>query len=176
MSSFVSLSFESLRRPAPKPPAPRLPGTAGSRFFSQPGRSVVERPDATPLRGYYAGVATLSQAEPVDVSAGEQHSSVDFTIVQHRQPPAMMRASFISADGKPIFATSTLASLDDAIGGTAISSGGISDNMAQRIDPGVWLFVARGFYAPGVALVPIPVGFDFSDLHPLVCAVRLVSA
>ena len=122
------------------------------------GRSVVERPDATPLRGYYPGVATLSQAEPVDVRAGEERSSVDFTIVQHRQRPAMLRVSFISADGKPMLATSMLASLDDAIGGTVISSGGISDNMAQRVDPGAWLFVARGFYAPGVALVPVTVG------------------
>src|SRR2546428_13736390 len=51
-----------------------------------------------------------------------------------------------------------LASLDDAIAGTVINTGGISDNIAQRVDPGTWLLVARGVYGPGVAAVPIIVG------------------
>lgn len=128
------------------------------RFTVVDGRTVAERPDGTPSRGYYPGVATLSEAQPIDVRAGEERSSVDFTIVQHRQPPTMVRLSFIDEDGKPILATSMLASLDDATAGTVIDTGGISDNIAQRVDPGTWLLVARGVYGPGVAVVRIIVG------------------
>jgi hypothetical protein len=128
------------------------------RFTVVDGRTVGERPDFAPLRGYYPGVAAVSAAQPIDVRAGEEHSSVDFTIVQHRQPPVLVRLSFINEDGKPVPATSTLASLDDRIGRTTIDTGGISDNVGQRVDPGRWLLVARGVYEPGVAVVPITVG------------------
>jgi hypothetical protein len=128
------------------------------RFTLVDGRPVPERPDDAPLRGYYPGVTTLSQAHLIDARKGEERSSVDFTIVQHRQPPTMVRLSFVDEDGKSILAIPVLASLDDATGGNVIGTGNISDTIAQRVDPGTWLLVAHAIYGPGVAAVPIVVG------------------
>ncbi len=128
------------------------------RFTLVNGRAVAERPDGTPSRGYYPGVTRLSEAQPIDLRAGGERSSVDFTVAQHQQPPAILRISFVDADGKPMLATSMLASLDDRIAGTLINASGISDNVAHRLDPGAWLLFARGVYAQGVAAVPVIVG------------------
>jgi hypothetical protein len=145
------------------------------RFTVVDGRPVAERPDGTPARGYYPGVAMLSQAQPVDVRAGEEHSSIDFTIVQYRQVPARIRLAFVDENGKPMLATSTLVSLDDASGGTAINTSSVGDNVMQRVEPGRWLLVARGMYGPGVAAVPIDVGStDISMSVPLRRGGRIV--
>src|SRR3989441_9344292 len=91
------------------------------RFTVVDGRTVAERPDGTPSRGYYPGVATLSAAQPIDVRAGEERSSVDFTIVEHRQPPTMVRLSVIDEDGKAILATSMVARPDVASARDAVN-------------------------------------------------------
>jgi hypothetical protein len=138
------------------------------RFTVVDGHPVAERPDGTPARGYYPGVAMLSQAQPIDARAGEEHSSVDFTIVQYRQLPSTVRVAFVDADGKPMAATSMLVSLDDATGGTAISTFSVSEDVMQRVEPGRWLLVARGVYGSGVAAVPIDLGStDISMSVPL---------
>ena len=122
------------------------------------GRTVLERPDGMPSQAYYPSVTTLSAAQPVDVRAGEERASIDVTVAQRTPSRAMVRFSFIDADGKPMLATSVMVRLDDAVAGTAINTSGIGDNVAQRIDPGAWLLIARGVYAAGVAAVPIIVG------------------
>jgi carboxypeptidase family protein len=128
------------------------------RFTVVNGRMVAERPDWAPSRGYYPGVTTLGAAQSVEVRAGEERSSVDFAIVRHKQPPATLTLSFLDPRGDPMLAAANLANLDDPIGGTVFDANGISDRVTQRLDPGNWLLVARGVYAPGVAAVPITIG------------------
>jgi Carboxypeptidase regulatory-like domain len=137
-----------------------------SRTTKPQAITLVTRPDGTPrVEGEtpqstvtsYPGVPGISQAQLLDVRAGEERGSVDFGLAMWR--PGRLAMTFVDSDGKPTNATAIVASVSESPLRPLLR---VMPFMAAQsvtsIEPGVWTVYAHGDGGVGTARVTVGSG------------------
>jgi len=125
---------------------------------------VVMRTGDVPPRTYYPGVATLSQAQPIAVRAGEERSATDFTVAPGATAKLSMR--FVDAKGAPVDANAMIASADESTTGVVNRPVlMVGPNQSTALQPGQWVIYARGMSLAGNRPGPMLVGMTRISLN-----------
>jgi len=111
-------------------------------------------PGVSQVRTYFPGVIGLADAEPIEVGAGEERSSVDFSVPAEAAIPALT-ISFFDAQGKAVPGEATLTNPGSAIQ-RFVPMLARNPKIAAHIEPGTWTVLARG--AAGVGMTEVSVG------------------
>jgi len=113
--------------------------------------------DVTRSRTYYPGVVALADAQRIDVQAGEERSTIDFSALA-AHALARLTLSFVDAKGNPTEAIPTLSSGEETTGGVTIGVPSMSTRVSTRIEPGAWTVYATG--AAGVGINSVTIGSE----------------
>jgi hypothetical protein len=105
-------------------------------------------------RAYYPGVASLTDAQRIDVRPGEERSAIDFGLLAARAP-ARLTLSFVDAKGNPTEAAATL-TRGDADGAVGFPS--LGPKISTPVEPGTWTVHATG--AAGAAIGTVTIGSE----------------
>ncbi|HMD35472.1 MAG TPA: carboxypeptidase-like regulatory domain-containing protein [Vicinamibacterales bacterium] len=132
----------------------RVGGLGAGRYVVNVWRTNANVAPMAIARTYFPGVIGLSRAQPIELSAGEQHTSTDFVALPETAL-ATLTVRFVDADGKAVSGTASLASV-----GTPIPEFTTLPNQAEQVsghvEPGTWMLVGRG--SDGVAAAEISIG------------------
>jgi len=141
--------------------------TAGSYIVSTPGMAMVLGAGVSSASApvFYPGGASLTQAQPVAVHAGDEVPSIDFTLTPQRMPRLSVTVN--DANAAPVSGLVFITQLArtsfgpiDTMQSFGIEGGGPT-TIPQR--PGDWIFIAQG--TQGSAIVPLVVGSDDASLN-----------
>ncbi len=120
---------------------------------------------------YYPGAPGLSRAQPIAVRAGDEASSIDFSVSAARL--ANVSITLVDATGNPVGGAATVARTDEAgLGAEPRSIAIRGSNTAVTLEPGEWILYANG--TQGVGVARFSVGSDDASVTvPLVKGARV---
>ncbi len=116
------------------------PGTVTTINSGQP-------PDPT----YYPGVPGLSRAQAIPLRAGEEASSIDFTVTPVKL--ATVSIALVDSKGDPAQGVASLSRIDESGLGSAgrLVPGPRGNRMKMTLEPGEWTIYVRGDHSAGMA-------------------------